>query len=151
LGYSYQTAYEQFSASGQFKYNALGNSTLYSAAGVKLDWLTNLSKKLNVKLELEIEQQSYQPQHYSYQSGTQLANYNTLWYQLNEQWLLFGGLDYSKKNNSEQVHAYQLFSSRFGVNKRWSNGVETTFFASLRSRKYEQYSALLAQKRKDLE
>ncbi len=151
LGYSYQTAYEQFSASGQFKYNALGNSTLYSAAGIKLDWLKNLSKKLNIKLELEIEQQSYQPQHYSYQSGTQLANYNTLWYQLNEQWLLFGGLDYSKKNNSEQVHAYQLFSSRFGVNKRWGNGAEATLFASLRARKYEQYSALLAHKRKDLE
>jgi len=101
--------------------------SLYSAAGIKLDWLKNLSKKLNIKLELEIEQQSYQPQHYSYQSGTQLANYNTLWYQLNEQWLLFGGLDYSKKNNSEQVHAYQLFSNeqlplnaaRFeGVSKR---------------------------------
>ena len=64
---------KQFSASGQLKYNALGNSTLYSAAGIKLDWLKNLSKKLNIKLELEIEQQSYQPQHYSYQSGTQLA------------------------------------------------------------------------------
>lgn len=151
LGYSYQTAYEQFSASGQFKYNALGNSTLYSAAGIKLDWLKNLSKKLNIKLELEIEQQSYQPQHYSYQSGAQLANYNTLWYQLNEQWLLFGGLDYSKKNNNEKVHAYQLFSSRFGVNKRWGNGAEATLFASLRARKYEQYSALLAHKRKDLE
>ncbi|NYR14253.1 DUF560 domain-containing protein [Pseudoalteromonas sp. MIP2626] len=40
---------------------------------------------------------------------------------------------------------------RFGVNKRWGNGAEATLFASLRARKYEQYSALLAHKRKDLE
>ena len=44
-----------------------------------------------------------------------------------------------------------LFSSRFGVNKRWGKGLEATLFVSLRARKYEQYSALLAQKRKDLE
>lgn len=151
LGYSYHTAYDQFSASAQYKYNALGNSTLYTAGGVKFDWLHNLSKNINLKFELEVENQSYQPRGFRYQSGSQIANYNTLWYQFNEQWLLFGGLDYSKKNNNGQVHAYQLFAGRFGINKRWGSTLEATLFMSFRARKYAQYSALLAQQRKDLE
>ena len=82
-------------------------------------------------------------------SGRQSAVYATLWHQLPGRWLLFGGLDYTHRDNDQKVHAYQLYGTRIGVSKQWDWGLDSAVFASFRKRRFGDHSALLDARRED--
>lgn len=68
-----------------------------------------------------------------------------------QQWLAFGGIDWTHKQNDQDVHAYQLYGGRIGVVKSVEGWLDANLFASLRERQYEGYNALLDAKRRDTE
>ena len=151
LGYSYQNANNKFTLSPQLEYSASGNKALYLASGLKFDWFKSLNSSSAMKLEIEAEYQDYRPINLEYQSDWQWSSYLSLWHQLPDNWLLFGGLDWTQKDNDEKVHAYQLFGGRFGVNRAWGELVDVNLFTSFRQRKYGEFSALLDERRTDQE
>ncbi len=104
-----------------------------------------------MKLELEAEYQDYRPAHLDYQSDWQWSSYFSYWHQLPNKWLLFGGLDWTQKDNDQKVHAYQLFGGRLGVNRAWGDAVDINLFTSFRQRKYGDFSSLLNERRTDNE
>lgn len=149
LGYSYQSAGNEVSVLPRFKYHAYGNNTLYVSAGLKLGWFHHLSPQTAFRFEAETEQLGYRPQNLDYLSGRQSAVYATLWHQLPGRWLLFGGLDYTHRDNDQKVHAYQLYGTRIGVSKQWDWGLDSAVFASFRKRRFGDHSALLDARRED--
>lgn len=151
LGYSYHDANNRFSLSPQLEYSSYGNQALYLASGLKLDWMKTISAVSALKVEVKGEYQDYRPVALEYQSDWQWATYVSYWYQLPSQWLLFGGLDWTQKNNDENVHAYQLVGGRLGVNRAWGNYADVSIFSSYRERKYDAFNALLAEQRADEE
>ncbi|MDN3681206.1 surface lipoprotein assembly modifier [Vibrio tapetis subsp. quintayensis] len=151
LGYSYQNARDKFTLSPQLEYSASGNKALYLASGLKFDWFKSLTSSSAMKLELEAEYQDYRPAHLDYQSDWQWSSYFSYWHQLPNKWLLFGGLDWTQKDNDQKVHAYQLLGGRLGVNRAWGDAVDVNLFTSFRQRKYGDFSSLLNERRTDNE
>lgn len=151
LGYSFHSAENRFSLSPQVEYNASGNHALFVSAGLKADWVKNISAKSAFKFEGEVERQTYRPKALDYQSDWQWSSSMAYWHQVSKGWLLFGGVDWTKKENEQKVHEYQLIGGRFGVNKGWDTGVDVSVFSSLRERKYGGFSAVLDEKREDKE
>lgn len=149
LGYSYQNAGNEVSVLPQFKYHAYGNDTLYVSAGLKLGWFHHLNAQTAFRFEAQTEQLDYRPRAFDYLSGRQSAVYATLWHKLPNRWLLFGGLDYTHRDNDQKVHAYQLYGTRIGVSKQWDWGLDSAVFASFRKRRFADYSALLDARRED--
>ncbi|WP_282177987.1 surface lipoprotein assembly modifier [Vibrio nereis] len=152
LGYSYQAARHQLSVMPLFEFRTLSNRALYASAGLKANWLSNLTSNSAVKLELKGEYLDYRNKMLSYQSDWQWSVFGTYWHQLPEDWLVFGGLDWTLKQNPQSVHEYNIWGARIGVNKRLpSFGTELTLFASQRHRLYGDYNAMLGEQREDRE
>lgn len=152
LGYSYQTAKNQLSIAPQFEYRALSNRTLLTSGGFKADWFSNLTPSSAMKFEVKGEYLDYRSQALHYQSDWQWSVLGTYWHQLADKWLVFGGLDWTLKQNQQAVHSYQLWGGRLGVNKTFSSlDTDITLFASLRERLYGDYNTVLGERRGDTE
>ncbi|NRA82266.1 MAG: DUF560 domain-containing protein [Gammaproteobacteria bacterium] len=151
LGYSFHDADDRLSLSPQLKYNTSGNEALYLSSGLKLDWLRNLSNQSAFKLEAEVEYQDFRPTELDYQSDWQWSLYASYWHQLSDNWLVFGGGDWTHKNNDEKVHAYQLVGANIGVNRAWEGLVDFSVFTALRERKYGDFNAHFQTRRIDKE
>jgi len=152
LGYSHQTAKNQLSIAPQFEYRALSNRTLFTSGGFKADWFSNLTPRSAMKLEVKGEYLDYRNQALRYQSDWQWSVFGTYWHQLADKWLVFGGLDWTLKQNQQAVHEYHLWGGRLGVNKTFSSiDTDVTLFASLRERLYGDYNAVLGERRDDTE
>ncbi|MFA0712081.1 surface lipoprotein assembly modifier [Vibrio splendidus] len=151
FGYSYQSQRDRVSFAPQFEFNTFAGKSLYLSSGIKLDWFKTVNKQSAFKFETKADYQNYQPGKLDYQSDWQFSTLFTYWYQLPDKWLLFGGLDWTDKRNDQQVHAYTLSGVRLGVNKNVSTWLDVSLFASLRDRRYQDFSALLGDKRNDRE
>lgn len=152
FGYSYQTAKHQISIAPQFEYRALANQALFASGGFKADWFTNLSQNSAMKLEVEGEYLDYRNQTFRYQSDWQWSVFGTYWHQLPDKWLVFGGVDWTLKQNRQAVHEYDLWGGRLGVNKTFTSlNTDVTLFASLRQRIYGGFNAVLGERRDDTE
>lgn len=151
LGYSYHSAKNQYYAAPLFEYRSLSNDKLYSAWGGHLEWRHNLSSNSAFKLETAYKDLRYDSGVYFFETGALSSAFATWWHQWSDQWLVFAGLDYAIKDNSERVNAHTAKGVRLGVSRTLWTGVEATLFSSLRRREYGAYSALLGERRLDRE
>lgn len=151
IGYSFHSQAHRVSLSPQFEYNGFAGKTLYLGSAIKLDWLATINRRSAIKFETKAEYQDYLPNQLRYQTDWQFSSLATYWYQTSNEWLLFGGVDWTDKRNKQSVHAYHVFGTRLGVNKKLNPWIDISVFASFRDRRYQAFSALLDEKRHDQE
>lgn len=151
FGYSFHDRLNKVSIGPSFELSRYANSSVYFSSGVKLDWLRTTSQNSALKFEFKADYQDYIPSVLSYQTDWQLASYLTYWYQFNHDLLLFGGIDWTGKQNKEQVHAYELYGGKIGLNSDVIPWVDLTFFGSFRHRDYQGFNSILSETRRDKE
>ncbi|WP_060493362.1 MULTISPECIES: surface lipoprotein assembly modifier [unclassified Pseudomonas] len=150
-GYSYQDGRNQYSLGPQFEYNRIGSDPMYSAWGLRGEWMHNLSATRMLKLEGEYKDMAYRRQAADTYDGSAASVYATLWQALPQQWVLFGGFDLTDRNTRDATEAYFQRGLRLGVAKDFGIGLSTVLFASWRTRQYDAYSALLDDRRHEEE
>lgn len=149
-GYNYQDQYHQILIAPVYEHRRYGNTSLSNAWGSRIEWMHFLSQDKAFKLEAEIKDIRYAQ--YSTQNGLENSVYSTFWKVFPHQWTLFGGLDVVDHNSKERIFtAYVQEGLRFGISKPFSSGFNTTLFTSYRWRQYDQYNAVLENKRQDFE
>lgn len=151
VGYSYQDEKNQYFASPLFEYQSQGNKALSVAWGGHLSWFRSVSAETGLKLELNHKNRRYRNTRYRYEDGALTSAYFTVWQQLPQGWLSFGGIDYSKKNNNDKTRAYQTYGIRLGLSKTLFDGINATLFTSFRDKRYGAYNAVIREKRQDNE
>ncbi|EMH3445171.1 DUF560 domain-containing protein [Vibrio harveyi] len=151
FGYSFQDQRHSILIAPLIEYSTYADKSLYWSTGLKLNGFHSLDSKSALRWELKGEYQDYRPTKLDYQSDWQWNASINYWHQLPQQWLAFGGIDWTHKQNDQDVHAYQLYGGRIGVVKSVEGWLDANLFASLRERQYEGYNALLDAKRRDTE
>ena len=152
FGYSYHDRRNQYSIAPLFEFARYGNDSLYGAWGLHGEWLHYLTDKVMFKLEADYKDQKYRKEKIAAQyNGNIWSNYATVWYALPHNWTLFGGVDWTKKEADIKQNAYQQIGARAGVAKTFNRHINAVFFASVRERKHNAYSALFEEQRKDTE
>ncbi|NIE73774.1 DUF560 domain-containing protein [Pantoea sp. Ap-967] len=150
-GYSYQDGRNQYSLGPSFEYNRIGSDPMYSAWGVRGEWMHNLSATRMLRLEGEYKDMVYRGQAADLYDGSATSVYATLWQALPRQWTLFGGFDFTGRDTRADTEAYFQKGLRLGVAKDFEVGVSAVLFASWRTRQYDAYSALLDARRHERE
>ncbi|MEE1867550.1 surface lipoprotein assembly modifier [Pseudomonas auratipiscis] len=148
-GYSYHDARNQYSLGPSFEFNTIGDNAMYSAWGLRGEWMHTLSPTRMFKLEGEYKDMVYKHDINTNLDGDISSVYATLWQALPRQWTLFGGLDISDRNSQDRTAAYLQKGLRLGVAKDFGVGVNAVLFASYRKRQYDAYSAILDARRND--
>lgn len=150
-GYSYQDGRNQYSLGPSFEYDRIGSEPMYSAWGLRGEWLHNLSETRMFKLEGEYKDMAYRRQAADIYDGSAASLYATLWQALPRQWVLFGGFDLTDRDTRDATEAYFQKGLRLGVAKDFDIGLSAVLFASWRTRQYDAYSALLDDRRHERE
>ncbi len=151
LSYSYQSAKVQFSIGPQAEYNNSGDRTLYIAPGLKLDGFYSINNKSAAKVELKAEYQDYKDPDFDHYSDWLWTASGTYWYQLPERWLVFGGIDWNKKQSEIELFAYESLGGRLGVSRAFFDGWDISLFSSVKKRKHDGFNKILNGKREDKE
>ncbi len=151
LGYSYHTQRNQFSLAPSFDFSRYGHRSMYGAWGLHSEWLHYLSDRVLFKLEADYKNQQYRQEDYAAYNGDIWSAYATAWYVFPDQWTLFGGVDWTKKEAEAEPFAYQQYGIRAGVSKEFSDNISAVLFASVRQRKHDEFNALLGEQREDIE
>ncbi|WP_434517873.1 surface lipoprotein assembly modifier [Pseudomonas sp. NFX1] len=150
-GYSYQDVRNQYSLGPSFEYNRIGSNRMYSAWGLRGEWMHNLSPTRMLKLEGEYKDMAYRRELANTYDGGASSLYATLWQALPQQWTLFGGFDLTDRDSRDDTEAYLQKGLRLGVAKDFEVGASAVLFASWRTRQYDAYSALTDARRHDEE
>lgn len=152
FGYSYHTLRNQLSLAPSFEYSRYGDESLYTAWGLHGEWLHYLTDKVMLKLEADYKDQQYSQDNLASQyDGYTGSVYATAWYALPNNWTLFSGLDWTRKQAEVEPNAYEQIGLRAGVAKTFNQHVNAVFFASIREREHDAFSAIFAEQRKDVE
>ena len=149
VGYSYHDARNQYSLGPSFEFNTIGDDAMYSARGLRGEWMHTLSATRMFKLEGDYKDMAYKHDINSNLDGDTSSVYATLWQALPRQWTLFGGVDFSDRNTQDRTAAYFQKGLRLGVAKDFEVGVSAVLFASYRQRQYDAYSAILDDRRNE--
>ena len=149
-GYSFQNPKHQVFIAPVFEHRRYHNDSLSNAWGARAEWLNLRSNQQAIKVEAEVKQ--IEQQLFKSQSGLEFSAYATYWKILNPKWMFFAGLDLLDHNTEERYFsAYLQQGLRLGVTQQWGTGFQATVFGSLRWRQYDQFNAVLSQKRADFE
>lgn len=146
-GYSYHDARNQYAFGPSFEFNTIGDDAMYSAWGLRGEWIHNLSATRMFKLEGDYKDMAYKHDINSNLDGDISSVYATLWQALPRQWTLFGGVDITDRNSQDRTAAYLQKGLRLGVAKDFDVGVSALLFASYRKRQYDAYSAIVDARR----
>ncbi|MNJ51758.1 hypothetical protein D3C77_470720 [compost metagenome] len=149
VGYSYHDARNQYAFGPSFEFNTIGDDAMYSAWGLRGEWIHNLSATRMFKLEGDYKDMAYKHDINSNLDGDVSSVYATLWQALPRQWTLFGGMDLTDRNSQDRTAAYLQKGLRLGVAKDFDIGVSAVLFASYRKRQYDAYSAILDGRRNE--
>lgn len=150
-GYQYRSAQTTLSLAPLLEFNWQDHKALYKGLGGKLEWQYGLSPKALLNVDVERKRLRYHNADYTHNDGWQSSLFVTAIYALPKNWLMFGGLDWVRKNAAEGVNAYHQQGARLGLAKAFDIGVETVFFAAWRHKQYDAYSQVLEAKRSDHE
>ncbi|MBH3422419.1 surface lipoprotein assembly modifier [Pseudomonas gessardii] len=150
-GYSYHDAKNQYALGPSFEFNTIGDNAMYSAWGLRGEWIHTLSATRMFKLEGEYKDMAYKHEINSNLDGGISSVYATLWQALPQRWTLFGGVDLSDRNTQDRTAAYLQKGVRLGVAKDFEVGVSAVLFASYRKRQYDAYSAIVDDRRNEKE
>ncbi|WP_028633427.1 surface lipoprotein assembly modifier [Pseudomonas parafulva] len=150
-GYSYQNARNQYSLGPLFEFNRMGSDPMSTAWGLRGEWMHNLSATRLLKLEVEYKDLAYRGLYASAYNGSVTSTYATLWQAMPQQWLLFGGFDFTDRRAKNDVETYFQKGLRAGVAKEFGSGLSTVLFASWRTRQYAGFSAPLNARRHEEE
>ena len=149
VGYSYHDVRNQYALGPSFEFNTLGDDAMYSAWGLRGEWLHTLSATRMFKLEGEYKDMAYKHAINANYEGGIGSVYATLWQALPNRWTLFGGLDLTQRDTRDKTQAYLQKGVRLGVAKDFDLGVSAVLFASYRKRQYDAYSAFLDARRNE--
>lgn len=149
LGYNYRTARNNLSFSFSHDFGTFGTDILYNAFGVRAEWMHTISRAATLKLELNHKILKYHQDTYRSQNGSLGKVYLTGWYSLPDEWVLFGGGDFSDKTADDPVNAYRQAGLRFGFNKSFNSEYNLLMFASFQRQDYRAYSELFEAQRRD--
>lgn len=149
VGYSYHDARNQYSLGPSYEFNTIGDNAMYSAWGLRGEWMHTLSATRMFKLEGDYKDMAYKHDINSNLDGDTSSVYATLWQALPRQWTLFGGVDFSDRNAQDRTAAYFQKGLRLGVAKDFEVGLSAVLFASYRTRQYDAYSAILDDRRNE--
>ena len=142
-GYSYHDARNQYAFGPSYEFNTIGDNAMYSAWGLRGEWIHTLSATRMFKLEGEYKDMTYKHSINSNLDGGISSVYATLWQVLPQQWTLFGGVDITERDARDRVAAYLQKGVRLGIAKDFDIGVSAVLFASYRKRQYDAYSAIV--------
>lgn len=148
-GYSYHDARNQYAVGPSYEFNTLGDNAMYSAWGLRGEWLHTLSATRMFKLEGDYKDMVYKHAINANFDGGIGSVYATLWQALPNRWTLFGGLDLTDRRSQDKTAAYWQKGVRLGFAKDFDIGVSAVLFASYRKRQYAAYSAFLDARRNE--
>lgn len=148
-GYSYHDARNQYAFGPSYEFNTIGSDAMYSAWGLRGEWLHSLSATRMFKLEGDYKNMRYKHEINSNLDGGVSSLYATVFQVLPQRWTLFGGVDLTDRNSRDRTAAYLQKGLRLGVAKDFDIGVSTVLFASYRKRQYDAYSAILDSRRNE--
>ena len=111
-----------------FEHKYYAHDPLYSAYGLRGEWMRFISNDKAVKLEAEMKDINYSQ--YKGQDGLEYSVYSSFWKILPKNWTLFGGLDFVDHNTQEQYFtAYQQQGVRLGLSKNFDSGFNANLFS----------------------
>lgn len=149
-GYSFYNERNQVLVAPVFEHKYYAHDSLYSAYGLRSEWMRFISNDKAVKLEAEMKDMNYSQ--YKGQNGMEYSVYSTFWKILPKNWTLFGGLDFVDHNTQEQYFtAYQQQGIRLGLAKNFTAGFNTHLFSSFRWRQFDKFTPVLEARRHDFE
>jgi len=152
FGYSYHDMRNQYAIAPLFEFSRYGNNSLYGAWGLHGEWLHYLTDKIMFKVEADYKNQTYRKNSLAEQyNGNIWSGFTTAWYALPNEWMFFGGFDFSRKKAQTAQLAYRQIGVRSGLSKTISSNINATFYAALRKRDHDEYSPVFEQKRRDIE
>lgn len=149
-GYRFRDANDVYSLAQLLEYARYGDDRLYDAWGGRFEWVHYLSSGTAFRLEASHKRMHYR-ETYSRFDGDMNSLYVTGWQGLGSGWSLFAGLDGVDRNTGEPVSSYNQYGLRLGLGGPLWKGVDLTLLASVHNKRYDVYSALLGERREDLE
>jgi len=126
-GYNYLDARHDIAITPLFENYYSNRSTLYQAAGLRLDWKYNLTRSLQLGFNAQHKHLQFKGdvrQYFDNYNENQVGVYGS--YMLNQKTALFGGLNYTRKLRQQaaarskeymgNIGIYRMFDSGFNVN-----------------------------------
>jgi len=148
-GYRYQDLDDQIRLSPQYEISNYANKTLFSALGLHGEWTHKISRQTMFKFNADYKEMRYKQDNYQRYDGPSYSANATAWQGLDNNWTLFGGVDWLNRLAEDRPYAYRQIGARIGVSKNYSNKISTTLFGSVRQQTYHAFSNILGERRKD--
>ncbi|HHF3369150.1 TPA: porin family protein [Haemophilus influenzae] len=152
LGYRFKDQSNQFDLYPVFEKTYAYRDWYSERKGINLIYSKTINSDFYFSLQTEYKWEKYQDKTLSHHNGKILSLYPTVVYNLPNNWILFGGIDYLLKYSTEsKINQYNRKGIRFGINKYFQIGIELTAQAIFRNTNYAAYNALLGKTRRDRE
>lgn len=149
-GYQFTNARRSLTLSPLWEWSAEGSHASHRAHGARAEW--NESKgKWAWNTETEWKKLKYFNEESAHNNGNSFAVYNTLTYMPQEDWALFGGLDWQKRTTEDGQGDYRQPALRIGAGKQFAGGFDASALAIFQHRSYKADDAIFEQRRRDNE
>ncbi|PHM73964.1 porin family protein [Xenorhabdus kozodoii] len=149
-GYNYKSRLHDFSFGPLFEYQQRAGNTEYHAIGAQAEWQWNVTEQTTLNVELKHKKLRYQPP-YDRKDGELSSSYLSLSHVINDKLILFGGGNWSYKNNQQPASRYQQWGVNAGIAGQLYPQINASLVASLRQQRFGAYSPLLGARRQDSE
>ncbi|WP_373747139.1 surface lipoprotein assembly modifier [Neisseria dentiae] len=149
--YSFQNKDNSFHIGPLLQYEWQGGKLQNSSSGLGLGYSREWSPRASFSILAEHKYDAYRQEDLHHFNGPQTLLFATGVYALPQEWILFGGYDYLRKNSRERVDSYRRHGLRAGVGKHFSSGIETVLQGTWRKTAYKDYHAWLETRRRDSE
>ncbi|CAM3653030.1 porin family protein [Xenorhabdus thuongxuanensis] len=149
-GYSYKNRSHDFSFGPLFEYQQRAGNTEYHAIGAKIEWQWTITEQTALNVELGHKKLSYQPL-YRRKDGELSSSYFSLSHAINDKLVLFGGGNWSYRNNQQPTARYQQWGISAGIAGQLYSRINGSLLVTLRKQRFGAYSPLLGARRQDNE
>ncbi|UOO84659.1 porin family protein [Neisseria dumasiana] len=149
--YSFTNKNNTFTIGPLWQHNWEGGRLQSSNMGISTSFNREVSPNAFLGIQAEHKYDRYRGQNLRHFNGPQTLLFANGVYALPNNWTIFGGYDYLRKNSREAVDSYRRHGVRFGINKHFGSGIDTTLHTIWRRTAYQDYHAWLETRRKDRE
>ncbi|TCP94722.1 uncharacterized protein DUF560 [Cricetibacter osteomyelitidis] len=148
-GYNYQNADTSITVAPLAEFNTFGNNRHYHALGGHIDWTQNISPRNIGNIQFEQKKQYFSDHYTSLETANLISLFATWYHLLTPKTTVFSGVDWLHRNTTDKTQAYHMAGIRLGISYQFDSGLNTTLLALLRRYDYQEYHAVLGEKRRD--
>jgi len=149
-GYNYLDARHDIAVTPLFENYYSNRSTLYQAAGLRLDWKYNLTRSLQLGFNAQHKHLYFKGdvrQYFDNYNENQIGVYGS--YTLNPKTALFGGLNYTRKLREQAAARSKEYMANIGVYRVFDAGFNINAVALYRHVRNDEEDLFLGGQRKD--